>query len=185
MSTQASERDKYTRIWDVPEYALRSPGLRHLKGAMKWMQPEPGSSVTDWGSGSGQAADAMHDMGYVVRMVDIAPNSYKGKFDLPLTVACLWDLPEMPPTDYGFCADVMEHLPPGYVEAALQGIAGRTSKAAYFQIALFDDHTYTQAGPLHLSLFPPQWWADRLNEAFSVVDWQNYRNRHVLAVCHV
>jgi hypothetical protein len=107
-----SEREKYISTWQNNDYARRSPGLRHLADALRWMQPELGASITDWGSGSGQAADAMIAQGFDVRMVDIAANAYRGIHG-PVIEACLWDLPdEMGATDYGFCADVMEHLPP-------------------------------------------------------------------------
>lgn len=177
-----SEREKYVATWRHKEYAVRSPGLRHLPGALEWMKPEAGASITDWGSGSGQAADAMIELGFAVRMVDIAANAYRGK-NGPVIEACLWELPEdMPATDYGFCADVMEHLPPEYVDAALSGIAKRTRKACYFQIALFDDHWYGRN--LHLSVFPPDWWKERILAHFPRAEFRMIKEQHILAVAY-
>lgn len=182
MHTQETERDKYTKIWKDPAYSLRSPGLRHLPDALQWMKPEAGASITDWGSGSGQASDKLHELGYNVRMVDIATNAYKGQ--LAVIEACLWDLPQdMGATEYGICCDVMEHLPPERIDAALSGIAKRTEKAVYFQIALFDDTTYTHAGPLHLSVFPPDWWKEKLFAHFSDCKFKTIKVKHLLAVC--
>lgn len=180
MHSTSTERAKYQKIWGVDAYRVRSPGLRHLAGALEWMQPEPGSSFTDWGAGSGQAADALAAKGYSVRLVDIAANAYRGP--LPFVEACLWELPDMVATDYGFCADVMEHLPPDKVGAVFDQIAARTKKAVYFQIALFDDTTYTEAGPLHLSVFPPEWWHEKLRASFASVEVQQIKHKHVLAV---
>ncbi|MDM0041874.1 class I SAM-dependent methyltransferase [Variovorax sp. J22R193] len=181
MDHTAAERSKYQKIWTVDGYRVRSPGLRHLPGALEWMQPEAGASITDWGSGSGQASDAMHKLGFDVRMVDIAANAYRG--DLKVIEACLWELPEdMPATDYGFCADVMEHLPPEKVEAVLQQIAARTRKKCYFQIALFRDHTFTEAGPLHLSVFPPEWWEQKVLASFKTAEFKLIGRKHLLAV---
>ena len=178
------EREKYTSVWTDPQYAVVSPGLRHLKDALEWVQPEAGSDFTDWGSGSGQASDALHEKGFVVSMVDIADNSYKGKHKIPLTVACLWELDDShPATDYGLCCDVMEHLPPARIDAVLSAIAKRTKKAVYFQIALFHDNCFTDNGPLHLSVFPTDWWKPKLLEHFGSAEFKMIRNKHLLAVC--
>lgn len=178
------EREKYSAVWTDPAYALRSPGLRHLPDALQWMKPESGASVTDWGSGSGQAADRLHELGYDVRMVDIAANSYKGKHSLPLTVCSLWELPDdLQETDYGICCDVMEHLPPDRIDEVLSGIAKRTGKAVYFQIALFHDNTFTENGPLHLSVFPIDWWKEKLLKHFSAAEFKTIKVKHILAVC--
>jgi hypothetical protein len=183
MDTLAQEKAKYEKVWELPAYATHSPGLRHIKDALQWMKPEQGASITDWGSGSGQASDRLHELGFNVRMVDIAANSYKGKNDIPLVIATLWDLPDMPPTDYGFCADVMEHLPPEHIDAAIEGIKARTTKAVYFQIALFHDTTFTNAGPLHLSVFPPEWWESKMKQYFDSVEHKSLAGAHFLAVC--
>lgn len=175
-----SERDKYVATWKIPEYSRRSPGLRHLPSALRWMKPEPGASITDWGSGSGKAADAMIAQGYDVRMVDIAANAYSGP-NGPVIEACLWDLPEaMGPTDYGFCADVMEHLPPDRVAQVFDQIAARTRRACYFQIALFEDNWGGRK--LHLSVFPPAWWKERVLDSFQSADFSTIGEAHLLAV---
>ena len=178
----ASEREKYQKIWRLPEYRRRSPGLRHLHQALGWMQPRACSSWTDWGCGTGAVADALADLGHEVRCVDIARNAYRGA--LPFWRACLWDLPEgMPATDYGYCADVMEHLPREHVEPALAGIASRTVEACYFQVALFKEHFGDQIGQtLHLSVFPADWWRRRILRHFSRADFRMVRDKHLLAV---
>ena len=184
MDTLASEQSKYESIWGIPAYALRSPGLRHLDKMLKMVKPEDAATITDWGSGSGQAADRLHELGYKVSMVDIAANSYKGKYALPLAVASLWDMPEsIKATEYGICCDVMEHIPPEFVDATLAEIAKRTQKKVFFQIALFHDNTYTQAGPLHLSVFPIAWWVEKLGNHFSRVEAEGLEKAHLFAVC--
>ena len=178
----AEERTKYEQIWELPEYRERSPGLRHLADALAVMRPLRGASFTDWGCGSGAAAEALAARGFGVRCVDIADNAYTGS--LPFVRACLWDLPSgLGQTDYGYCADVMEHIPPEHVDAVLQGIAQRTRKACYFQIALFDDHFGERIGDtLHLSVFPPVWWRKRLTRRFRVLRCRTVRGRHLFAV---
>ena len=185
MSITDTERTKYQKAWSLPDYGDFSPGLHELAGALQWMRPEPGASFTDWGSGSGKAADALVDRGFTVRMVDIAANAYRGKHG-PVIEACLWELPEdMGATEHGYCADVMEHIPPECVEKVLVGIAQRTTRSTFFQIALYHDRFGAQVGaPLHLSVFPPTWWEERLNTHFSRVETVRVRNKNLLALAH-
>lgn len=184
MDDTNSERAKYEKAWSIPGYADFAPGLHELAGALKWMQPEAGSSITDWGSGSGKASDALRERGFRVRMVDIAANAYKGKHG-PVIEACLWELPEdLGATDHGYCTDVMEHIPPERVEAVLAGIAQRTTRSVFFQIALYHDRFGAQVGaPLHLSVFPPAWWQERLGKHFARVEYVQVRNKNLLALC--
>ena len=176
------EREKYRKAWDFDGYRVSSPGLRHLEEALKWMQPRPGASITDWGSGSGKASEAMRDKGFAVRMVDIAANAYRGT--MPVTEACLWSMgDDIGPTEYGYCADVMEHIPTEKVDDVLDGIAKRTIRKCYFQIALFEDTCFTHAGPLHLSVFPAEWWMEKLERKFKVCEYRKIRMVHLLAVC--
>jgi hypothetical protein len=146
------------------------------------MTPKAGSTITDWGSGSGQAGDALIEKGFDVRMVDIAANAYRGQHG-PVIEACLWDLPaDMAPTDHGFCADVMEHLPPDRVPQVFEQIAARTRVSCYFQIALFEDHWYGRN--LHLSVFPPAWWKTRILDAFGAAEFRAVGDKHLLALAH-
>lgn len=177
------ERAKYGAIWEHEPYRERSPGFRLLDTALAWMQPTDGASFTDWGCGTGRVAHALHDMGHPVRLVDIATNCYRG--DLPFVEACLWDMPEsICASDYGYCADVMEHLPPDKVADVFAGLAKRTKVACFFQIALFEDHFGDQIGQtLHLSVFPHQWWRKRILRAFSSAEFRMASGgRHLLAV---
>lgn len=175
------EGDKYRAVWGNKRYRDVSPGERHVSEAIHWMAPTPGASFTDWGCGTGRASDVLHAEGFDVRLVDIAANAYRGK--LPFVEACLWDLPEdLGATDYGFCADVMEHIPTVNVDAVLDGLAERTRVKCYFQIALFHDTQFTGNGPLHLSVFPASWWKAKLEERFSRVDVRYIRLKHLLAV---
>lgn len=178
------ETAKYEEIWRRPEYRERSPGMRQLRSALGWLQMPAGSSVTDWGCGTGAVADELAAHGHDVRCADIAAEAYQGA--LPLWVVCLWDLPaEMGSTEYGYCADVMEHLPPSHVQPALDGIAARTDVACYFQVALFDDHMGDAIGQtLHLSVFPAPWWKKRILRAFPRAEFRILHGRHLLAVAY-
>jgi hypothetical protein len=181
MNLMEQEREKYRATWKNPDYRITSPGLRHIDQALEWMKPEPGASMTDWGCGTGAAAAELFKRGFDMRLVDIAGNAYVGA--LPFVEACLWDLPpDLSATDYGFCADVMEHIPTERVDDVLAGIAERTTKRCFFQIALFPDSHFTGNGPLHLSVFPPEWWQERLEQKFKHCEYRMIKTRHLLAV---
>jgi hypothetical protein len=181
MNLTEQERAKYRKTWEGKDYRVVSPGLRHLDGALEWMKPEPGASITDWGCGTGKAAHEMIKRGLNPRLVDIAGNAYVGA--LPFVETCLWELPEdMPATDYGFCADVMEHIPTERVDDVFAGIAKRTRRKCYFQIALFHDNHFTGAGPLHLSVFPGEWWQERIGKHFKRFEVRKIRLKHLLVV---
>lgn len=180
METLEREAVKYRAVWEDKRYREVSPGMRHLDHALEWLKPAPGSTFTDWGCGTGRAADVLFERGFEVRLVDIAPNAYVGA--LPFTSACLWSLPDtLDATDYGFCADVMEHIPTEYVDDAFAGIAARTRKGCYFQIALFNDLHFTANGPLHLSVFPNDWWRDKIANHFSSAEFKMIKSKHLLA----
>jgi SAM-dependent methyltransferase len=181
MTLVESERHKYQTVWCDDQYRVVSPGMRHLESALEWMMPEDGASFTDWGCGTGRAAEQLAARGFGVQLVDIASNAYNGA--LPFCEACLWDLPEsVQATDYGFCTDVLEHIPTDKVDEVFSGIAARTLKKCYFQIALFHDSHFTQAGTLHLSVFKPDWWESRVLRHFARADFRMVRTKHLLAV---
>ena len=81
----ASEATKYRATWADPQYRVVSPGARHLAFALDWMQPDPYSSFTDWGCGTGRVAPELYSRDFDVRLVDIAANAYEG--ELPFVEA--------------------------------------------------------------------------------------------------
>lgn len=166
MPTADEEKAKYEAVWSHEAYRKHSPGLSVLSQAYEWLQPEAGSSFTDFGCGAGVVCDALMARGHKATAVDIAPGAYRGM--APFVEACLWNLPwNLPVSDYGYCADVMEHIPTERVDDVLLQIAGKVRIGAYFQIALFHDSFGALIGqPLHLSVFPDEWWQARLTRAF-------------------
>ena len=171
--------DPYKALDALADGTLTKAHVDALQAVAPKLYQEMLKRIADYG-GSGKAADAMVEKGFDVRMVDIASNAYRGPHG-PVIEACWWELPaDMPATDYGFCADVMEHLPPDRVDQVFEQIAARTRVACYFQIALFEDNWYGRK--LHLSVFPPEWWEAALARAFSSVEIRLVGRKHVLAV---
>lgn len=158
------ERQKYEKMWSRPEYRERSPGLRIVEDAAKLLKPT--GTLCDFGCGTGRAAAWFAKTGLSVTGFDIAANAmtdYDGQF----VQGSLWEMPDFGVFDYGYCTDVMEHLPPEHVEAAIAGIAERVRVGCFFQIALFECHMGDAIGEhLHLTVKPASWWIKLLSKHF-------------------
>ena len=180
------EREKYSAVWTDPAYAPRSPGLRHLPDALQWMQPESGASVTDWGSGSGQAADRLHESQTRCTWPwwTSPPTATKGSTACRSLFAAYGSCQRICRPPIWICCDVWNtcHRSIDEVVACLLAFK-RTGKAVYFQIALFHDNTFTENGPLHLSVFPVDWWKEKLLQHFSAAEFKTIKVKHILAVC--
>ena len=117
--------------------------------------------MIDFGCGTGRGAQALRDMGMNVRAVDFAPNCLDPEVRVPFVQACLWDLPPMR-AKWGYCTDVMEHIPTEKVIDVLQGIRDRV-QGCYFSIATGEDDLGHIAGrKLHLTLMTAEQWAEVL-----------------------
>ena len=164
------ERDKYIKIWQRDEYRVVSPGMKEVDRAYDYLEMSRGGLLYDFGSGPCRATKALMDKGLDVLAIDFAPNAREE--DVPFLEACLWDLPEdLPIADYGFCCDVMEHIPPEKVDDVLTSIAEQTNIGAYFRIATKPDRMGKLIGkPLHLTVQGTEWWMDKLREHFLIVD---------------
>lgn len=177
-----TERAKYSKMWEFDSYRERSPGLRHLPDALQRMKPEPGASIVDFGCGTGRVAKALAEDGYLVTAVDIAENACN-EFDGTFVVASLWGLPEsLGRHDYGFCADVMEHLPTPKVDDTLANIA-KHARTTYFQIANFHCHEGDKIGEsLHLTVKSYGWWQAHIGKHFDIISG-NAAPKHHIFVC--
>ena len=159
-----TEKAKYDKMHGIPGYSP-GPGISHVSTALKYMS---GSSVIDFGCGTGDAAAAFQKEGYRVTGVDI---SSKGlRHDIDFVEASLADLPDvLIPAEWGFCCDVMEHLPPEWIEAALREIAGKVQNC-FFSISGVPDSWGKKIGEtLHLTVMPCSWWVEQIKKAFEDV----------------
>jgi SAM-dependent methyltransferase len=162
----ADERRKYAKMWSKPQYRINSPGLNVAPAAAEWLWMEPGGSVIDYGCGEGKALDWFNANGYHATGVDII------SLRPDVIEVCLWSLPEtLSPSDYGFCADVMEHMPPERVDDVLAGIRARTRKAAFFSVANSECTVGKRHGEtLHLTRQPVEWWAGKVRQYWPRVE---------------
>lgn len=161
------EAEKYRLMWSQPAYRDFAPGE---VCAAKFLEiAKPDGMVIDFGCGTGRGALKIHAVGLPVLLVDFTMNSRDEEaMRLPFVQ---WDLSEPMPfsAPFGYCTDVMEHIPPEQVDAVLGNIF-RSAQKVFFQISLVDDYMGRLIGqPLHLSVHPYGWWKEKLERLGSVL----------------
>lgn len=162
------EREKYRAMWQHNDYRTNAPGLDHVGNAIERLAMKNGDTLVDFGCGAGRSVKAFNEQGVVAVGVDIANNAVEA--DISYVEACLWDLPPTLRADWGFCTDVMEHIPPGKVNDVLASISRAVTRGAYLLIDSAPDVMGALIGqPLHLTVQPPEWWHARLSEHFGSV----------------
>lgn len=171
-TTPDVEKRKYERMWEVDIYRKNSPGEHLVDGAIDELGIEPGHSVIDFGCGPARATQYLQDFGCEVLGIDIAENCRDKGVNIPFRLACLWALPDdIDPADWGYCCDVMEHIPPEHVDAVLAGIRRLSARGAFFNIAFFNDGFGNVIGErLHLTVRGLKWWIAKLKEHWSTVE---------------
>lgn len=178
MSIVESERNKYETLWrDVPEYRNYSPGMENVERFMRVIQPSIlpnglGPSLYDIGCGAGVAGLEFEKLGFRVTYVDITDAGLDHAVNRNNFIeAPLWSrLWGHESHDYGFCCDVMEHIPPEYTMLVADRII-ECCDMTWFQIALVPDQFGATIGqPLHLTVRPFKWWLEHLREIGKVSD---------------
>lgn len=177
------EREKYLQVWQRPEYRKVSPGMIEVErawtvcGMSGW-----GESLIDFGSGPMRATKWFMERGMRVLGIDFAPNASEHR-DVAYMEACLWSLPsDILPVDYGYCCDVMEHIPEQHVASVLNNIARLTRKAAYFRIATRPDRLGPKliGAPLHVTIQSGEWWRRQIEQFFPLVDIVEMTDRDIM-----
>jgi len=165
---EVREQRKYVKMWENQIYRKTAPGESCVTSAIASLEMKAGDSVIDFGCGTGRASQEFQRLGYDVTAVDFAPNCLDQDVDVRFVQACLWSLPEMS-ADWGYCTDVMEHIPQEKVCDVLVGIANRT-RGCFFAIATKQETLGWIAGKkLHLTLLEPEQWLDLMRMYWSHV----------------
>jgi len=166
--TDQRERDKYRRIWAVPQYRRSSPGERAADGFLKAFKWQKGQTLIDLGCGTGRASRIFSKAGLDVTMLDFCPTA--PEVDLPFVEANLWELPDsLPKFDWIFSVDVLEHLPEDFVGPALDNMARITNLGGYLQVATFEEAFGSMIGEvLHLTVKHFPWWKEQVKMRWDI-----------------
>lgn len=173
------EASKYTRVWESPEYRKLAPGEHLAPLFLATAKPPAGSHVIDFGCGTGRGAMMIAMLGGCrVTMLDFARNC----LDPEVAQACTTqpgvfqfikhdlETPLRLYARYGYCTDVMEHIPPDKVRPVLRHILD-SAQHVFFAIATQPDRMGQPliGEPLHLTVQSAQWWLAELAEMGAVV----------------
>lgn len=169
------ERHKYTELWQsVPEYHDHSPGLENVDRFIKIMRPKENASLIDLGCGEGIAGLRFDEFGLSVNWLDITDAGLSSlvpyrKF-IKATLWSNWNHFNKYGYDYGFCCDVMEHIPTECTMLAADRII-TACRLTWFQIALVPD-SFGQFidQQLHLTVRSFKWWLEHLHELGEVIE---------------
>jgi hypothetical protein len=158
------ERAKYEQMWAFPEYR-DDHVTAHAREAVAAMGARPGESIIDFGSGAGYASAWLQREGFEVLAMDIAANAMAPELRgrIPILLGSLWRMPVEVHADWGFCGDVMEHIPTDRVADVLRFIRASTRRATWFCISIRPDGCGVLIGEtLHLTVQDGDWWTAQL-----------------------
>jgi hypothetical protein len=183
MGILEAERSKYEEIWSVPEYREHSPGLENVQNFLDVLSPKRGDTLIDIGCGEGIAGLEFAAHGLDVGWLDITDAGLKPEVDRRRFIQKpLWDDWVDYDWQYGFCCDVMEHIPTEYTMLVADRII-EACDVTWFQIAFEPDVFGSVIGkPLHLTVKPFGWWLDRLQNIGDVIDARDLCGRGMFVV---
>jgi len=179
-NVRPQEKDLYKMMWEHPEYRKVAPGEYVVQDFFAQAQPKKGSSVIDFGCGTGRGALSLAILGGLdVTMVDFADNCLDADI-VPILKAQKHmfrfveaDLSEPLPVTaaYGYCTDVMEHIRPELVDKVIDNCL-KAAQHVFFQISTVDDSMGVLVGhKLHLSVHPFSWWLKKFRDRKCVIHW--------------
>lgn len=166
-----TESEKYQRMWDRPEYRSFSPGEHCADKFLSFIHPT--DRIIDFGCGTGRAGLKFARAGFNVLLVDFADNSRDEEArHLPFIK---WDLTKPFPerARFGFCTDVMEHIPTDDVVKVIRNITA-SADTVFFQISTVPDVMGELINqPLHLTVKPHEWWKEQFEKLGLLVTWDD------------
>jgi SAM-dependent methyltransferase len=172
------EREKYTEVWKHAQYRELAPGEHSVELFLKLAKPRSTDTVIDFGCGTGRAGLALAKHANV-RLVDFAGNCLDTEVRQALNGRIRFETHDLTqpfqggPERFGYCTDVMEHIPTADVPKVLRNIL-HAARHVFFQISCEPDQLGVLIGEqLHLTVQPYAWWLERFNELHCSVHWSH------------
>lgn len=173
-----SEQEIYQKMWERPEYRVVAPGESAARLFLSVAAPLPGATVIDLGCGTGRGSVSLATFGKMdVTAVDFTTNSLDPQARAMVDAKAMKfeqaDLtkPLNIRAAYGFCTDVLEHIPPEDVDAVITNCLV-SCQNVFFQIATEDDVMGALIGhKLHLTVQPYEWWYKKFEDRGCKIMW--------------
>jgi SAM-dependent methyltransferase len=163
-----AEQRKYQKCWKLDAYRKVSPGERLVDLFIETANPKEGETIVDWGCGTGRAGKKLSEHGLDVTLVDFAFNCLDDDVKQSLSNGLRFVEHDISirrdfPSTYGFCTDVLEHIPEDQIDQVIDNIL-ENSRHVFFQISTVHDafgcHPQID-DDLHLTVHPYQWWLEK------------------------
>lgn len=166
-----TEQEKYERMWTVKGYRHYSPGEEAVETFLSLVKER--GTLLDIGCGTGRAGLKLKDAGFDVTLMDFTENSRDyAALALPFV---RHDVTQRIPlaARFGYCCDMLEHIPPTDVPTVLRNILGSVG-VAFFQISTKPDQFGSVINQdLHLTVQPGAWWKAQIDACGVEVTWMN------------
>jgi len=181
-----TERAKYEAVWQHDEYRKMSPGEQLATEFLRQAKPYKGETIIDFGCGTGRGGLMLYALGGLKPIfVDFAFNALDkdifeesekqpDKWRFIRHDLSKWPYPmELKDAKYGYCCDVMEHIPPEQVVVVLKNIL-RSARHVFFSISTEPDNLGVLIGEqLHMTVRPFEWWLEKFNDLHCNIHWSN------------
>lgn len=187
------EAAKYQKLWGMgDEYREVAPGELWATTFLQIARPDHDAEVIDFGCGTGRGAIHLALFGGMkATMLDFTTNC----LDSFVADACVsqperikfvqHDLTKSSPlrATYGYCCDVMEHIPTEDVQTVLKNIL-ECSHHVFFGISTEQDIKGALINEvLHLTVKPLDWWVEQIKQAGAVVHWAQAQGEACAVYC--
>ena len=177
-----TERLKYEEIWKHPKYRETAPGEDLAMTYLQRVKPRKGETLIDFGCGTGRGGRFLAMMGGLnVVLMDFAKNALDE--DVRKDVETYPDRlrwvqqdmlrPIKETARYGYCTDVLEHIPPGQLDTVLTNILN-SARQTFFAISCEPDNLGALIGEtLHMNVQPYSWWLDKFRQYRCNIMWSH------------
>lgn len=160
-------------VWQNGHYREGSCSLRMIPEMIKCIPP--GSTINDYGSGTGRADVKLFELGYRVNMVDFSALALEDEARalvdcdrLTYTIADLAHLPEdFPVADWGICVGVLMTVDPEELDAICREIR-RTCRNLW--VETYDTPDVRRGRDFTTIHRDGKWWAETLGRYWPHVE---------------
>lgn len=187
-----TEQAKYERLWgEHAQYRAVAPGEQHADDFILRARPLPANTVADFGCGTGRGALRIHRLtGATVRAFDFTANCLDAEVRAALGERLTFATHDLTQPvgemfDFGYCTDVLEHIPPTDVDAVLTNIM-TAARRLYLNVSTVDDVMGALIGePLHLTVQPHAWWRETLERIGARIDHEQDHGESSVFYCSI